>query len=417
MPNVRPSGSGSPKARRSGDGPNHLRRLHFHRAARGRHRTADRRRVPEAPAARLEDHPGALERAVRVDPDGRPRRRDRPRERDQLSGRWRAAAVPRRRQRDRAALPVRPHVLREQGGSARRQPLRHDRRGRRATTGARRARALARRPGHRLPRDMTLYRPEAFDSLTDTPWDESAVRGRIREIVADADASFRGPKLMWRAHEWDRWNATSPMKNLYVGGSGVLWGLDQLRRRGYAETKLDLADLATRSLVLFRAKPDYVKLAAFKPPEPRDSSLFVGEAGILLVTWRLAPSDVVADDLFARVRANVDNEAEEIFWGVPGSLIAARAMREWTGDARWHEATHELAEALLARLGEDGLWTQRLYGQEYQSLTPPHGLVGNVQALAPLLDERRANELKRNSAAVLAASVHREDGLANWPPR
>ena len=262
-----------------------------------------------------------------------------------------------------------------------------------------------------------LYQPDAFDQLTETQWDEARVRDGIRDVVADADAAMRGPKLMWRAHEWDRWHSTSPMKNLYAGGAGVLWALEQLRSRGYAETTLDLADLARRNLNLFRARPDYVKLEAFKPPEPRDSALFLGEAGILLVTWRLAPSNTLADELYARVRANLHNEAEEVFWGAPGSLIAARAMYEWTGDERWRETWNELAEALLARRGADGLWRQRLYGQVYTSLTPPHGLVGNVQALVPLLDDERATELKRDSAAILERSAHHDDGLANWPPR
>ena len=264
---------------------------------------------------------------------------------------------------------------------------------------------------------MTLYRPEAFELLTDTPWDEARVRDRIRDIVAEADAAWRGPKLFWKAHDWDGWHGTSPMKNLYVGTAGVLWGLDQLRQRGHAETSLDVADLALRNLELFRTRPDYLKIAAYPPPEPRDSSLFLGEAGILLVTWRLAPSDGLADDLYARVRGNVNNPAEEIFWGAPGSLIAAHAMFRWTDDARWRIAWDELAEALLARRGDDGLWTQSLYRQEYTSLTPPHGLVGNVQALTTMLDEERALELKRSAAAILARTAHREDGIANWPPR
>ena len=71
-----------------------------------------------------------------------------------------------------------------------------------------------------------LYRPEAFDRLTDTAWDEARVRDGIRAVVADADAAWRGPKLFWKAHPWDCWHMTSPMKNLYVGTAGVLWGLD-----------------------------------------------------------------------------------------------------------------------------------------------------------------------------------------------
>jgi Lanthionine synthetase C-like protein len=247
-----------------------------------------------------------------------------------------------------------------------------------------------------------LYRPDAFEHLTETPWDEARARDAIAAIVADTDAAWRGPKLLWKAHDWDRWNATSPLKNLYVGSAGVLWGLDQLRRRGFAETSLDLAVLAARSVELFRAKPDYIKLPAFRPPEPRDSGLFVGEAGILLVACKLGHAEL-AGELRRRLVANVDNEAEEVFWGVPGSLIAAAAIDD---EAAWTT----LADALLSRRDENGLWTQRLYGQEYQSLTPPHGLVGIVQALgarAPKDDARR----------ILSESAHRENGLANWPPR
>src|SRR5262249_61636882 len=108
-----------------------------------------------------------------MDPDGRPRRRDRARERNELSRSRRAPALPGRRERDRAAPPVRAHLLREQSGPARRQPFRDDRRRRRAPAGARRARALARGAGHLLPGGVTLYRPEAFERLTDTPWDEA----------------------------------------------------------------------------------------------------------------------------------------------------------------------------------------------------------------------------------------------------
>jgi len=247
-----------------------------------------------------------------------------------------------------------------------------------------------------------LYRPEAFDALTDTQWDEARVRDRIRAIVADTDAGMRGPKLMWRAHEWDRWQMTSPMKNLYVGGAGVLWGLDQLQRRGHAETALDLAGLAVRNLELFREKPDYMKIAAFRPPEPRDSALFLGEAGILLVAWKLGAAEVESD-LRRLLRANVDNPAEEVFWGAPGSLIAAAAI----GD----ESTRKtLADALLMRRAANGMWTQRLYGQEYQSLTPPHGLVGIVQALG---DEN----VKAEAGVILRETVHRDNGFATWPPR
>ena len=260
-----------------------------------------------------------------------------------------------------------------------------------------------------------LYRPEAFEPLVDTPWSELRARAAIREIVEDADAAFRGPRLFWRADEWDGWHSTSPMKNLYVGTAGVLWALDRLRRHGYTETRLDLGDLARRNVELFRERPDYMK--GMKLPAVRDSALLTGETGILLVAWRLGPNAKLGDDLLARVRENADNEADEVMWGSPGTLLAAQAMLEWTADERWRQAWKETAEALLARRDDEGFWTQHLYGQELRGLTPPHGLVGNVQALLPLLDDDRAETLKRETAALLAGAAVQADGLANWPPR
>jgi hypothetical protein len=146
-----------------------------------------------------------------------------------------------------------------------------------------------------------LYRPEAFEPLTKERWHERRVRDAIRRIVSDTDEAFRGPRLFWRAHAWDRWQATSPMKNLYVGTAGVVWALDRLRARGYAETRLDLAAIALRNVELFRERPDIQR--AMKPPEPAESGLMTGETGILVIAWRLTEDPVLADALLERIRA------------------------------------------------------------------------------------------------------------------
>ena len=223
-----------------------------------------------------------------------------------------------------------------------------------------------------------LYRPEAFEPLTDEPWNDERARAGIREIVEDTDAALRGPKLLWRADDWDRWQATSPMKNLYAGAAGVLWALDELRRSGHAETELDLADLALRNLELFRNRPDFMKIDV---AELRESSLVFGETGILLVAYRLAPSRELADALLERVRANTSNDADEVMWGTPGTMIAARTMLEWTDDERWRRSWEESADALWSRRTDDRVWVQRLHGRTFTYLGPAHGLVGNVQAL------------------------------------
>lgn len=261
-----------------------------------------------------------------------------------------------------------------------------------------------------------LYRPEDFHPLTQTPWSEDRVRAELRDVVADTDAALRGPKLLWRANRWDRWKGTSPLKDIYVGAAGVLWALDDLRRRGHAETRLDLAGLALRTLERQRASPDLARVKGLRLPEPAESALLSGEAGILLTAFRIAQSRELADDLHERVRANIANEADEVMWGSPGSLLAAEHMLAWTGDERWRDAWNESAEALLARRDPDGWWTQRLYGMTERFLGPVHGLIGNAFALERMLDERRRSRLLHETADVLTRAAEVEDGLANWPP-
>jgi len=259
-----------------------------------------------------------------------------------------------------------------------------------------------------------LYRQEDFEPLVDEPWHEGRIRAAIREIVADTDSALRGPKLLWRADPWDGWRATSPLKDLYCGAAGVLWALADLRDRGHAETRLDLGALALRTLERHRARPDLARWTDL--PEPRESALLAGETGILVLAYRLAPDRDVADALHACVRANLGNEANELMWGAPGTLIAARLMLEWTGDERWRVACSETAAAVLARKNADGTWTQHMHGYDERYLGPVHGLVGNVLALERVLDRKRASALRREAGAVLERSAFVEDGLANWPP-
>jgi Lanthionine synthetase C-like protein len=257
-----------------------------------------------------------------------------------------------------------------------------------------------------------LYRPEAFEQLTDEGWDEGRVRNAVAAIVSDADHAY-DPESLWPANEWDAWESTPPLTDLYAGAGGVVWALDALRRRGHVETRIDLAEAAARALELWRAEPDLAG-GSLELPSPPESSLLCGESGLLLVAWRLAPSAELADTLLERVRANVANEADELLWGSPGTLLAAHAMHEWAGEDRWAQAWSASAEALMARRDEDFFWTQRLYGHTRRHLGPAHGLVGNVHAL--LQRPREWNEtLERETAAVLLDEAIVEDGLANWP--
>jgi lantibiotic modifying enzyme len=248
-----------------------------------------------------------------------------------------------------------------------------------------------------------LYEPAQFEPLTDEPWDPARVENAIATIVADADATF-DPAALWPAHEWDGWEEPLPLKTLYVGAAGVIWALDALRRRGHAETSLDLADAALRTLELKRAEPDFTADEHYHP-----AALLTGETGPLLVAFRLASDPALADDLHALVRANVANPTDDVMWGAPGTLLAALALGEWTGDPRWEEAARETATALRARRGDDLLWRQ---DDDYRGLGTLHGAAGNTLVLLRLdADDALAAE----TAAVLARTAFREGDLANWP--
>jgi hypothetical protein len=257
-----------------------------------------------------------------------------------------------------------------------------------------------------------LFRPEAFEPLTETLWNEQRVRAAIRSIVADVDSAF-DPDALWPADDWDGWQSAVPMKNLYVGAAGVIWALDALRKRGHADTQIDLAAAAARTLAAFREAPDF--MAGEVLPSSPEAALLTGETGILLVVWRLAPSGDVERDLLAHVRQNRDNEADEVMWGTPGTLLAARAMQEWTGAHDWRDAHSESAEAVWRKRDEDGYWLQRLYGEAYRGLGPAHGLVGNVATLLQAIDEDRRARLERETAALLAREAVVAGELANWP--
>ncbi len=260
-----------------------------------------------------------------------------------------------------------------------------------------------------------LYRPGAFERLTDAPWEEARVRDALAAVVADADARF-DPVGLWPAsEEWDTagGRAKLPLTRLYAGAAGVVWALDVLRRRGHGEARTDLAAAALRALEKWRADPDMPERR--EPPVNTRSSLFFGESGILLVAFRLTRSPELADDLHELVRANWDCETDELLSGAPGTMLAAKAMLDWTGEERWADAWRESAEELWRRRYWDGFWSYRPYGK---SPGAAHGIATNANVLlqgGDLLPADRHEPLRAETAAALARVAVRENGLANWP--
>jgi Lanthionine synthetase C-like protein len=260
-----------------------------------------------------------------------------------------------------------------------------------------------------------LYKPEAFEPLTDTPWNAARVDDGIQAIVDAAESAFDEQQL-WPAGEWERWQTPLPLKSLYVGAAGVVWALHALRNRGRADGRLDLANAIARVHEAWTSEPDLMRDTEL--PSTAEAALLIGETGILMTAWLIDPTPDLADRLHDRIRENASNEAIEVMWGAPGTMLAAAELHRRTGEQRWADAWRESADNLLESREADALWTNKLYGELRRSLTPPHGVVGNVHALldgGELLDAGQGQTLQTETSDLLRRNAVVANGLATWP--
>jgi Lanthionine synthetase C-like protein len=256
-----------------------------------------------------------------------------------------------------------------------------------------------------------LYDPHAHEPLTETAWDAARAHAAIGAIVAETERAFAHESL-WEPHPLDEDDDEPPLgrtRTLYLGAAGVIWALHALERAGVVELGRDWSEVALGLLEPYREEPDF-------PEQGVVPSLWVGEAGILLVAHTLAPSPSLEDSLLEAVRANVANPTLELMWGAPGTMLAAQVMHERTHAPAWAEAWNTSADQLWAAW-DDELWYQDLYGWRRHILGPAHGFAGNVYVLArgDLLAAQRRSELERRAIAVVARHARRADAYAQWP--
>ena len=259
-----------------------------------------------------------------------------------------------------------------------------------------------------------LFEADRHAPLTRTPWDEAAARAAIVRILADTEDAM-GADVSWPWHPLDVEEKPEPAhKSLYLGAAGVVAALATLQRMGFASPRRDPRDLAAPLHAAYLAAPD---TGAVVP------SYFLGEAGILLVQWRLARPVQVAQRLHDVVAANAENPTREALWGAPGTMLAAWHMYRWSGEARWAALWRTSADALWHSWEQHDagrwLWTQSLYGRDERYLGAAHGFAGNVYALLQgraLLAPERSDELVARCANTLAATAEVDGDGANWPP-
>ena len=257
-----------------------------------------------------------------------------------------------------------------------------------------------------------LIDPDAHEPVTDNAWDADRARAAVAAIASETEASF-DPDDLWPPHPLDEEEDEPPLgrvASLYLGASGVIWALHALERAGLVETRRDWGEVALTLPERYRAEPDF-------PNEGVVPSLWMGEAGILLVAHMLAPAAWQQDQLLDVVRRNADNPTLELNWGSPGTMLAAAVMFERTGEERWKAAWTESAGRLWSAWRGD-LWEQELYGHRTHIIGPAHGFAGNVFVLArgELLDDERRAVLETRAVATLERHALRSDGVAQWRP-
>jgi hypothetical protein len=250
-----------------------------------------------------------------------------------------------------------------------------------------------------------LFDPRAHEALTEKAWDEGRARVAIGAIVAETESAFDHESL-WRPHPLDEDEDGPPLQrvaSLYLGAAGVIWALHALQRAGAVELARDWSDVAVGLPDRYREEPDF-------PEGGVAPSLWVGEAGILLVAHTLAPASWQEQQLLEAVNANAENPTWELMWGSPGTMLAAQVMYERTGAEQWRHAWNVSADRLWEEWRDD-LWQQDLYGRRLHILGPAHGFTGNVYVLArgDLLDPARRSELERRAVAAVAGQAVRAD--------
>ena len=240
--------------------------------------------------------------------------------------------------------------------------------------------------------EALLWRASEHEPLAGEEWSEARAEAAIAAIVADAEAAFDGTRWPWHpgdgAEEWG-------FSDLYIGGAGMIWALDELGSPGWV-------DAAVAFLDLYRERPS---------PWDEDAvptSFHFGELGIAVVAFRLTRDPGLADRVHELVVAALDNNANELVYGTPGAMLAAEAMLAWTGDSRWDRAWRAAAERVEAARDPDGLWMSHIGGSSFRYLGAGHGYAGNMRAFA--------NRGREPGTADLEPYVLRANGLANWIP-
>jgi hypothetical protein len=261
-----------------------------------------------------------------------------------------------------------------------------------------------------------LFEANRHEPLTEAPWDERIARDAILDIAQDARAAYSQDGF-WPIHPLDvSPERAATLKPIYYGAAGVIWSLNHLASVGAIPHDTDYAQSVAALLEAHRA--DSLKLTG----QPI-LGYPIGDAGILLLQFKLTPSAVIADELFRVVGANAEHPARGLLWGGSGSALAALFMMKLSGEDRWRELFLTIVQSLWRYWEYDHdvgchLWMTDLYGAREKRVMALHGLPGIVFPLL-LGREHLAPEQSRilveRVSHAMEKTVVRDGEFANWP--
>ena len=260
-----------------------------------------------------------------------------------------------------------------------------------------------------------LHDPARHEALSDLRWNEDRARSWIRHIVADTEAHF-SPDLYWPIHPRDADGGdTPPVTPLYHGAGGVIWALRYLAAIGASESGRDYRPYLP---TLRRRNAEWLATLREAP-----ASYLMGDTGLSLLEYGLAPSDDTANRLASLIEANQVNPTRELMWGAPGTMLAALFLYEHTGDERWVSLFRASASTLWSQLEwskqhKCRFWTQHLYGQHSTYLGAVHGFVATASPLIRgrrLLTDAQWRDWEQTIATTIRRMAIEEPAGANWP--
>jgi len=260
----------------------------------------------------------------------------------------------------------------------------------------------------------TLFDPARHEPLVVETWNDSDARICIDEIVTSAVRGFSLPHLYHPHPQDEMLTSESTGTSLYMGATGVFWGIAYLSATGAVH---DHRDWVRASLDAMMAATTDFGIA--------EGALLLGMVPALLLRTSLPRATGASADLdiiHARLTRAAAGPVQELMWGIPGGALIAEFLLRQTGDVRWQNLLHRQLDAIWqARIEVPGigfLWNEELYGSQTLYLGAVHGFAGQVLPLLrafTLLSDPQRRALRNDVPQTLRRAAARDAHGVNWP--